>query len=174
MRWVILSVMVVVLLVWILFCAVQIVRSGRDMAVREDFIARVKCEKCGTEYEVKAEEFSGSHMVKSISTFRSGIQNGAFVHQRDYRYYARKFLCPQCGKKHYAQVLNIRELNEKMTRPALQIGIRWMLIMVIGGVLVMAVAGIPLYFVDRAAKQQAEEMRQQRYEELWEEYMGEE
>ena len=102
------------------------------------------------------------------------MQNGAFVHQRDYRYYARKFLCPQCGKKHYAQVLNIRELNEKMTRPALQIGIRWMLIMVIGGVLVMAVAGIPLYFVDRAAKQQAEEMRQQRYEELWEEYMGEE
>lgn len=61
-----------------------------------------------------------------------------------------------------------------MTRPALQIGIRWILIMVIGGVLVMAVAGIPLYFVDRAAKQQAEEMRQQRYEELWEEYMGEE
>lgn len=48
-----------------------------------------------------------------------------------------------------------------------------MLILVIGGVLVMAAAGIPLYFVDRAAKQQAEEIRQQRYEELWEQYMGE-
>lgn len=87
--------------------------------------------------------------------------------------YAKKFDCPCCGKRRNAQVLNINEINRDMREKTLKAGLHWLLLMFIGGMLILVLAGIPISFLDRAARRQAEDMRQQRYEELKERYFGE-
>ena len=167
---IILTIMGIVLLAWVIFCGIQFIRHGRDVVAGADFIGHVKCEKCGTEYEVSAEEFTQSYMSKSRSVTRTKIQGGAFVNRPQYSYYAKKFQCPCCGKKRYAQVLNINEINQMMTRPVLRAGIRWLILMGIGGVLILAVASIPLHFADQAREQRVEELREQQYEGFKERY----
>lgn len=167
---IILTIMGLVLLAWVIFCGIQFIRHGRDVVAGTDFVGHVKCEKCGTEYEVSAEEFTQSYMSKSRSVTRTKIQGGAFVNRPQYSYYAKKFQCPCCGKKRYAQVLNINEINQMMTRPVLRAGIRWLILMGIGGVLILAVASIPLHFADRAREQRVEELREQQYEGFKERY----
>ena len=167
---IILTIMGLVLLAWVIFCGIQFIHHGRDVVAGADFIGHVKCEKCGTEYEVRAEEFTQSYMSKSRSVTRTKIQGGAFVNRPQYSYYAKKFQCPCCGKKRYAQVLNINEINQMMTRPVLRAGIRWLILMGIGGVLILAVASIPLHFADRAREQRVEELREQQYEDFKERY----
>ena len=166
----ILTIMGVVLLAWVIFCGIQFIRHSRDVVAGADFVGHVKCEKCGTEYEVSAEEFTQSYMSKSRSVTRTKIQGGAFVNRPQSSYYAKKFQCPCCGKKRYAQVLNINEINQMMTRPVLRAGIRWLILMGIGGVLILAVASIPLHFADRAREQRVEELREQQYEDFKERY----
>ena len=167
---IILTIMGLVLLAWVVFCGIQFIHHGRDVVAGADFIGHVKCEKCGTEYEVSAEEFTKSYMSKYRSVTRTKIQGGASVNRPQYSYYAKKFQCPCCGKKRYAQVLNINELNQMMTRPVLRAGIRWLILMGIGGVLILAVASIPLHFADRAREQRVEELREQQYEDFKERY----
>ena len=167
---IILTIMGLVLLAWVIFCGIQFIHHGRDVVAGADFIGHVKCEKCGTEYEVSAEEFTQSYMSKSRSVTRTKIQGGAFVNRPQYSYYAKKIQCPCCGKKRYAQVLNINEINQMMTRPVLRAGIRWLILMGIGGVLILAVASIPLHFADRAREQRVEELREQQYEDFKERY----
>lgn len=167
---IILTIMGLVLLAWVIFCGIQFIHHGRDVVAGADFVGHVKCEKCGTEYEVSAEEFTQSYMSKSRSVTRTKIQGGAFVNRPQYSYYAKKFQCPCCGKKRYAQVLNINEINQMMTRPVLRAGIRWLILMGIGGVLILAVASIPLHFADRAREQRVEELREQQYEDFKERY----
>lgn len=167
---IILTIIGIVLLAWVIFCGIQFIHHGRDVVAGADFIGHVKCEKCGTEYEVSAEEFTQSYMSKSRSVTRTKIQGGAFVNRPQYSYYAKKFQCPCCGKKRYAQVLNINEINQMMTRPVLRAGIRWLILMGIGGVLILAVASIPLHFADRAREQRVEELREQQYEDFKERY----
>lgn len=167
---IILTIIGIVLLAWVIFCGIQFIRHGRDVVAGADFVGHVKCEKCGTEYEVSAEEFTQSYMSKSRSVTRTKIQGGAFVNRPQYSYYAKKIQCPCCGKKRYAQVLNINEINQMMTRPVLRAGIRWLILMGIGGVLILAVASIPLHFADRAREQRVEELREQQYEDFKERY----
>lgn len=167
---IILTIMGLVLLAWVIFCGIQFIHHGRDVVAGADFIGHVKCEKCGTEYEVSAEEFTKSYMSKYRSVTRTKIQGGASVNRPQYSYYAKKIQCPCCGKKRYAQVLNINEINQMMTRPVLRAGIRWLILMGIGGVLILAVASIPLHFADRAREQRVEELREQQYEDFKERY----
>lgn len=164
--------MAIALLVWMIFCFIGFIRQSRNMAVQEGFTAHVKCVKCKTEYEVSAEEFARSYMVRYKSVRRTKRMGPVFVNQQTYSYYAKKFRCPVCGRKRYAQILNIHELNQNMTRPVGMAGARWLLLLCLGGILILAAAGIPLQIVHMHARRQAEELRQQRYEELWERYMG--
>ena len=63
-RIIILEVMGIALLAWIVFCSIQFIRHGRDVAAGAGFVGHVKCEKCGTEYEVSSAEFTNSYMTK--------------------------------------------------------------------------------------------------------------
>ena len=169
-RFIILLIMSALLLGWVIFCGIQFFRHSKELIVDADFIGHVKCEKCGTEYQVSAEEFTKSYMSKYRSVTRTKMQGGAFVNRPQYTYYAKKFQCPCCGKKRYAQVLNINEINQMMTRPVLRTGVRWLILMGIGGILILAVASIPLHFADRAREQRVEELREQQYEDFKERY----
>ena len=57
-----------------------------------------------------------------------------------------------------------------MEKPGIRAGIRWLIFMIAGGVIIMAVMSIPMHFANRAAEQRAEEMRQEMYEEMRDRY----
>lgn len=135
-----------------------------------EFTGHIKCEICGTEYEVSAGEFTKSIMAKSVRTTKTRIQNGAFVNRPHYSYYAKKFSCPHCRKRRYGQVLNINELQEKMLKPSIRAGVKWLVFMAVGGVLILGVFLVPMRAANSAAKERTDEMRQERYEDLKDKY----
>src|SRR5699024_2653085 len=94
----------------------------------------------------------------------------AFVNRPQYSYYAKKFDCPCCGKRRYAQVLNTNELNEMVAGSTIKTGIRWLIIMAAGGLIILAAAAIPLHYANRAVDKRIEELEQQRYEDFKERY----
>lgn len=169
-RIIILEVMGIALLAWIVFCSIQFIRHVRNVAAGAGFVGHVKCEKCGTEYEVSSAEFTNSYMTKYKSVTRTKMQGGAFVNRPKYKYYAKKFQCPCCGKKRYAQVLNINEINQMVTRPVLRAGVRWLILMCIGGMIILAAVSVPLHFADRARDQRIEKLKEQQYEDFKERY----
>lgn len=172
-RFMITAVMGALLLGWVIFCGVQFIFQGRRRIAGADFIGQVKCEKCGTEYTVSPQEFNKGIMTKTRSLTKTQVYRGAFVDTPHYAYYAKKFYCPCCKKREYAQVLNINEIDRDMRKTTVKIGLHWLAMMFIGGMLILVLGGIPIYFADRAARKQAEDMRQQRYEELKERYFQE-
>lgn len=88
----------------------------------------------------------------------------------NYSYYAKKFHCPECNKKVYAQVLNINELNEQSRSFVLREGIKCLLVMAIGGGLIMMVMSVPIKIVRYQREKQVEQMREEMYEELRNKY----
>ena len=146
-RTILLVLLFFVLLGWVVFCGVQFFRSGVKVVADGEFTGHIKCEICGTEYEVSAGEFTKSIMAKSVRTTKTRIQNGAFV-----------------------QVLNINELQKKMLKPSIRAGVKWLVFMAVGGVLILGVFWVPMRAANRAAKERADEMRQERYEDLKDKY----
>ena len=57
-----------------------------------------------------------------------------------------------------------------MTGPVLRAGARWLILMCIGGMLIPAVASVPLHFADQAREKKVEELREQQYEDFKERY----
>ena len=78
-RTILLVLLFFVLLGWVVFCGVQFFRSGVKVVADGEFTGHIKCEICGTEYEVSAGEFTKSIMAKSVRTTKTRIQNSAFV-----------------------------------------------------------------------------------------------
>lgn len=169
-RFIIVGVMGVVLFAWVVFCGIQFIRHGKGLIVKAGFTAHVKCEKCGTVYEVDSAELAKVGMSKSKSMIKTKIVGPAFINRPHYSYYAKKFNCPSCRKRRYAQVLDINELNDMMTGVTLKTGIRWLVIMAVGGLLILAISAIPMHFVNEAADKHIEELKQQRYEDFKERY----
>lgn len=165
-----LAAMGIVLLSWVIFCGIQFLRNSRDVAIDLNFVGHVKCEKCGTEYEVSAKELSKIAIVKSKSITKTKRQGAALIDRPQYSYYAKKFMCPHCGKREYAQVLNINELNQANTKPMVRTGLRWLAYMVIGGLVILMVFSIPLYFSYQARTERIEDLRQQQYQDLKDRY----
>ena len=119
---------------------------------------------------MRAEAFTKSYASKYKRATRAKMQGGAFINRPQYSYYAKKFQCPCCGKRRYAQVLNINDLNQTMTRSVLRAGVRWLILMAVGGAFILAAASVPLYFAGRAGDQRTEELREQQYEDFKERY----
>ncbi len=158
------------LLGWVIFCGIQFIRHGKRVIADGEFTGHVKCEKCGLEYDVSPEEFTRSSLVKTRSVSKTQFKGGAFVDRPRYRYFAKKFYCPGCGRMRYARVLNINELNDIMLVPSLKVGARWLAAMAIGGIIIIMIMKIPMYFADMHAEQQLEELRQEQYEDFEERY----
>ncbi|MGI6007072.1 MAG: hypothetical protein ACOX8E_06220 [Ruminococcus sp.] len=173
-RFILTLVMGVLLMTWIVFCGISFIRHARIVTADAGFVARVRCEKCKTQYEVSAEDFSKSLVSKFRSVTRTKLTNGMFISRPRFSYYAKKFCCPCCKKKRYAEVLNINEINDSMLKPSLKAGIRWLVIMCIGGAVILIATGIPMYFAQRAAQERVKDLKEQQYEELINRYFNEE
>lgn len=134
-------VMGVVLLVWVIVCAVLFARAARRSMVA---MGRVRCERCGTEYEVGIGDLTRMGFSKSASITKTRREGAALVDEPNYTRYAKRLLCPHCGKRAWAQVLNIAELQDTMRAGFVKAGITYLLLMVAGGALVLAVTGIAM------------------------------
>ena len=62
-RFILTAVMGVVLMAWVIFCGIRFIRHSRKLTAGEDFVGHVRCEKCGTEYTVKAGDFNKSPLI---------------------------------------------------------------------------------------------------------------
>ena len=170
MKFILTIVMGALLLGWLIFCAVKFILSSRNIVAGAGFTGHVKCEKCGTVYDVSSRDFTESYMIKSRSVTKTKIRGAAFVNKPEYKYFAKKFYCPHCQKKRYAQVLNINEKNDFMEVTSYKSGIIWLAAMAVGGIIIMLIMSIPMHFADKAAENKAEVMKQQHYEEFKDRY----
>ena len=141
---IVLILMGVSLLLWVIFCAVQMFRSAGAITVGLGVIGQIKCEKCHNQYQVQPAEFNKSPIAKSRSVTKTKIQGGALVNRPTYHYFAKKFYCPYCKKRVYGEVLNIKELQDAALPGTMSAALRWLLIMFCGGILILCVFGIPL------------------------------
>ena len=82
-RFIITLIMGVLLMAWGIFCAVRFFQSAAEMIIKSGLTGHVKCEKCGTEYDVSAEEFTKSYMVKSKSMTRDSGQRSRVCKPQD-------------------------------------------------------------------------------------------
>lgn len=173
---ILMSVMAVLTLCWVLVVTISYFKRVKKIMIQNGLVAHVKCEKCATEYDVNAEEYTKRGMVKEFTVTQTQVKGIALDNSPNYRYYAKKFCCPNCGKKHYAQILNHVELLQKNRPIALNEGVKYFLAMIVGGMVIGAVMHIPITIAERVeARQQekrAEELREQMYQQIKEEYMG--
>lgn len=167
---ILMAVMAVLLIAWVIFCAVQFIRHSKNVIAKGDFTGHVRCEKCSTEYDVTPEEFTQSNFAKYRSFTKTKIKGIALVNRPNYRYFAKKFYCPHCGKKRYAQVLNINEINDLMTVPSIVSGIKWLAVMAIGGAVIIAIMSIPLHFAKEQRLEHVRDLEQKQYEDFIERY----
>lgn len=132
---------------------------------KSDFVAHVKCEECGREYDVQPKEFSKRKFVKLVSTTKTEVKGAAMVNQPKFRYYAKKFQCPFSGQKKYAQVLNFDEITEKFQSKIIRFSMKMFLVMILGGVIILLITKIPLAVNDKILEKRAEQMREEMYSE---------
>lgn len=137
-------VMAVVLLAWVIVCAVLFVRAARRSMAASGCVGRVRCEHCGAEYEVDASELTRMGFSKSLSVTKTRREGAVLVDEPHYLRYSKKLLCPHCGRTAYAQVLNINELRDATRSGFVKAGVTHLLLMVTGGALVLLVAGIAM------------------------------
>lgn len=162
---IILICMAVLLLSWVILCAVWFAGTSTKIMAESDFVAHVKCEECGQEYDVQPEEFAKRKFVKSVSTTKTELKGAALVNQPKFRYYAKKFQCPFCGKKKYAQVLNLDEITEKFQSRIIRFSMKVFLVMILGGVIILLLTKIPLAVNDKIVEKRVEQMREEMYSE---------
>ncbi len=158
------------LLLWVMICAAKFWTRSKELMIEIGTIAHVKCENCGTQYDVAAAEYAQMGISRTASKTRTKLKGVAMVNEPEYHYYAKRFYCPHCKNKCFGQVLNIGEIQSKSRGPFLQAGIQCLIMMVIGGMIVFAVSSVPMHFVEKAEQRRIEEMKQQYYEEVKDRY----
>lgn len=95
--------------IWGLTCIRLYYKRARARVIASGFVFHVKCENCGAEYELSVEEFLKSNMTKSRSRTKTKLRGAAQENFPVYSYLAKRFWCPVCQGKHWAQVLNYNE-----------------------------------------------------------------
>lgn len=167
---VIVLVMALVLLAWCVFCSVMFYRNCRNKVAEGDFPVHVKCEKCGGDYQITPEEFSRSHIVKSVSRTRTKVRGAALVNSPEYSYFAKKFRCPHCGKKAYGKIENIDEFRNLTEKTAVSYGVRWLVAMAAGGIVIMLISAVLMGIVDIGEKKRIQNLKEKRYEQFIKDY----
>ena len=167
---IIIIIMAAILLFWIIFCVCLMLRRISKVISRSNLKAHVQCEKCGCIFDASLKEATHSPFTKTKSTTKTKIQGGAFVNKPVYSSYAKKFHCPNCGKKTYGRVLNLEEIQDSLRVPRTKEIVKGFAMMLIGGITIVILMQIPMHFANKAKEKKIEQMRQQQYEDIKEKY----
>lgn len=160
----------VVLLAWVVFCGVQYVRTTRRAVSQLRVPAHMVCDGCGYHFDVDISDVVKTAFSRSRSVTRTKRVGAALVDEPEYTRFAKRVFCPHCGRQVWANVENINELNELSRRTVVRSGLRWLVAMLVGGLLVFALGAVAIGFVNRAADQRTDELQQQLEESFNERY----
>lgn len=159
-----------ILLLWVIFCGCFTVRRIFGAASRSGFKAHIKCESCGTEFDVSAKEALRISMTKTKSTTRTRVQGAALVNRPVYSSYAKKFYCKNCGNKTFGQVLNLEEIHDSFKPPVTREVLKGFAMMIVGGLAVIIIMQIPMSIARMEKEKEIEQMKQQQLEQIREQY----
>ena len=102
-------------------------------------VYRMRCERCGTEFDLAPRDFARPGMRRARSTTRTRVKGVALVSQPRYRYVAKRLACPACGERTWCENLNANEAQDAVTPIALRNFGGALLIMVVVGFALRAV-----------------------------------
>lgn len=137
--------LVVVLLVILACCVAMValfVAAWRRTLAEVDasgLVYRMRCERCGAEFDLAPRDFARPGMRRARSTTRTRAKGVALVSQPRYRYVAKRLDCPACGEKAWCENLNANEAQDAFTPIALRNFGGALLIMVVAGLVLRAV-----------------------------------
>ena len=139
--------MAVVLLVWVVFCAVMFVRAARRQLAESGLVGHAVCEKCGARFDMAGPDLARGFLTKSRSVTRTRVRGGALVNEPEYGKFAKRARCPACGESAWVDIENVNELNAQLRSARLRCGVKWLAVMAAGGLVVMAARGIAGMFL---------------------------
>lgn len=137
--------LVVVLLVILACCVAMValfVAAWRRTLAEVDasgLVYRMRCERCGAEFDLAPRDFARPGMRRARSTTRTRAKGVALVSQPRYHYVAKRLDCPACGEKAWCENLNAKEAQDAVTPIALRNFGGALLIMVVAGLVLRAV-----------------------------------
>lgn len=137
--------LVVVLLVILACCVAMValfVAAWRRTLAEVDasgLVYRMRCERCGAEFDLAPRDFARPGMRRARSITRTRAKGVALVSQPRYRYVAKRLACPACGEKAWCENLNANEAQDAVTPIALRNFGGALLIMVVVGFVLRAV-----------------------------------
>ena len=136
----------VVALLAILACCVAmvalLVAAWRRTLAEVDasgLVYRMRCERCGAEFDLAPRDFARPGMRRARSTTRTRVKGVALVSQPRYRYGAKRLACPACGERTWCENLNANEAQDAVTPIALRNFGGALLVMVVVGFVLSAV-----------------------------------
>ena len=80
----------------------------------------MRCETCGTEFDLAPREFARLGARRHRSTTRTRVKGVALVSQPHYSYLAKRTVCPSCGEKTWCENTNANEAQDLVTPIALR------------------------------------------------------
>ena len=141
---IVLIVMAILLLVWVIACALHFVSRGRELLRASGQVAHCTCESCGATFDVPAGELGRSWFSKQASVTRTRREGAALVDEPSYLSFAKRLTCPRCGERAWVQVANVNEINASLRGAYLALGLKHIAAMVAGGFLILAIVQIVL------------------------------
>ncbi|MGN0153639.1 MAG: hypothetical protein ACI4A3_04260 [Lachnospiraceae bacterium] len=154
-------IMAVLLLSWTIFCVCSIFwRSSKELS-KADFKVHVQCQTCGAIFDVTPKEAMRITMTKTRSTTKVKRQGAVVVSYPEYSKYEKKFYCPDCDKKTYGHIYNLREMQKSMRTPITKEVLKGFAKMIIGGLTILMLMQIPMYFVNQTKQERIEQMKEQ-------------
>ena len=154
-------IMAVLLLSWTIYCVVFILwRCSKEVA-KSDFKVHVQCQTCGAIFDVSPKEAMRITMTKTKSTTKVKRQGAVFVSQPEYSRFEKKFYCQNCEKKTYGHIYNLREMQKSMRVPITKEVLKGFARLIIGGLIILFLMQIPMYFAKQEREEKVEQMKQQ-------------
>lgn len=109
-----LNVFIVIELAWLAWNLACYSRTTKTAIINDGFRMRVKCKKCGLEYEVSAETFLKKHMMKrKFTNVKVEMRGPIMMSQPEQTLVSKKFDCPHCCRREWAEVVNLREYFDR-------------------------------------------------------------
>lgn len=102
-------------------------------------VYRMRCERCGAEFDLAPRDFARPGMRRARSTTRTRVKGVALVSQPRYRYVAKRLACPACGERTWCENLNANEAQDAVAPIALRNFGGALLVMVVVGFVLSAV-----------------------------------
>ena len=127
------------LLIWLIINTIYWIKRIKNLVkeTNKDVELVVKCEKCQNEHTATMDDFLDTVMskTKSITTSTNiGTLRSSYT---DYKYFAKKFYCPNCNKKTWSEVKNYNKLAIRNTKLMFPLILKYFASLLIGGAIIM-------------------------------------